>query len=162
MKSILFQTDWRLKDRPVDYLFNAKLSYVQIYRPYRKLWDHEHCTFCFAGIGSGSDELHSGYCTTDVDVSREDWICENCYQDFEQLFEWTVKTYPELYGCTLYHEIFYQTEAGKKFTRCVLCLTRISQDEDSLKYGYHLRESDIWICPFCSNAHKEKYQWSLH
>ncbi len=42
-----FENDWRIKDRPWDYLKNAELRYVQQYRPLNSPWDHEHCTFCF-------------------------------------------------------------------------------------------------------------------
>ena len=160
MDKSLFQTDWRLRNRLWEHLYKARLSYVHTFRVYRKSWNHEHCSFCFSSIGTQEDDLHSGYCTTDVEPSREEWICEKCYHDFHALFGWTVKNYPGLYGQILSHKMFDPQQEGKEFTRCVLCLTRISTDEDSLNTEYHLPGSDIWVCPACYCEYKTVYQWS--
>ncbi|WP_195282745.1 hypothetical protein [Harryflintia acetispora] len=52
--------------------------------------DHEHCDFCFAKIVEDSDkdngEFSEGYCTLDGNT----WICENCYNDFKNEFNWKV------------------------------------------------------------------------
>ncbi len=153
----LFQTDWRLKDRPWEYLYGARLSWVRTFRPYRSAWDHEHCSFCFSSISAQPEDLHSGYCTTDVEPSKEDWICEKCYQDFHALFGWTVKSYPALFEKELLFERFDLEQTGKEFTRCVLCLARMGAEEDSIGSGYRLPETDEWICPACYHENKEEH-----
>jgi hypothetical protein len=60
------------------------------YRKYLKnpSWDHDHCEFCWAKfmIEDYPDVLHEGYST--LDDYR--WICENCFQDFKEMFGWKV------------------------------------------------------------------------
>ena len=160
MDKSLFQTDWRLKDRPWDYIHNAKLSYVRTYRPYRKNWDHEHCAFCFTSIGTNPDEKHSGYCTTDREPNRQEWFCETCYRDFAALFSWTVKEYPELSGKKLSRQVFSPEKTGQEFTQCVLCLTRIAPDDGSTNEAYHLPGTDVWVCPDCHREHGHRYGWA--
>lgn len=160
MNKSLFQDDWRLKDRSRDHMHNARLSYVLTYRPYRKKWDHEHCTFCFTSIGPFPGEKHSGYCTSDKEPSRQEWICETCYRGFAALFSWTVKEYPELIGQKLSREVFSSSEAGQEFTQCVLCMTRIARDEESINKAYHLPGTDVWVCPDCHREYGHLYDWS--
>lgn len=155
-----FENDWRLKAIPWDYMYDVKLSYVRTYRPYRKKWDHEHCTFCFASIGPFPGEKHSGYCTSDKEPGRQEWICETCYRDFALLFGWTLKKYPELIGQKLARETFSPEETGQAFTQCVLCMTRIAQDEESTNEAYHLPGTDLWVCPDCYREHGHRYGWA--
>jgi hypothetical protein len=62
------------------------------YEPYRPGWDHEHCSFCWAkfvppGVESGDPKaLARGYVTQD-----DQWICDRCFADFRDEFEWTVR-----------------------------------------------------------------------
>lgn len=85
-----FENDWRIKDRPWDYLKNGELCYVQQYRPLNSPWDHEHYTFCFASIGENDEDLHSGYYTFGLEISKQEWICEKCFKDFVSLFKWKI------------------------------------------------------------------------
>ena len=39
-----------------------------------------------AKFGESKEMLHSGYCTID----KYRWICEQCFQDFKDQFEWQV------------------------------------------------------------------------
>ncbi len=86
-----FENDWRIIDRPWDYLKNAELVYVKEYHPTNDSWDHEHCTFCFASISENDEDLHSGYYTSEFEISKQEWICEKCFTDFAPLFSWKVK-----------------------------------------------------------------------
>lgn len=56
----------------------------------RKYNDHEHCDFCwhtFMEDCKGKDNCSTeGYCTLDEKI----WICEVCFQDFKENFNWTV------------------------------------------------------------------------
>ena len=82
--------DWRLTDQ-MDCLYKATL----IKAKFRKTGsnDHEHCEFCWEKFGEENGALHIGYCTCD----RYRWICEQCYNDFKELFNWELvdeKTLP--------------------------------------------------------------------
>ena len=60
------------------------------YRRYAKnaAWTHDHCEFCFATfmVEDHPDVLHEGYATED----NYRWICETCFDDFKDRFEWMV------------------------------------------------------------------------
>jgi hypothetical protein len=70
--------DWRLQSQ-INYLFQVKLKKSH-FKPTEK-WNHEHCSFCWETF----DTNHStGYCTLDAYY----WVCEPCYQDFKEMFQW--------------------------------------------------------------------------
>jgi len=83
--------DWRLmgQDR---YLQGATL----IFRKWtldRPDWDHDHCAFCTVHIGDhvfedDTDTQLEGWVTED----GMHWICNQCFEDFRQRFEWVVAT----------------------------------------------------------------------
>ena len=73
--------DWRLTDQ-MDYLYKAPLIKAKFRRAGSN--DHEHCEFCWEKFGEENGVLHIGYCTCD----RYRWICEQCYNDFKELFDW--------------------------------------------------------------------------
>ena len=73
--------DWRLTDQK-KYLIGKDLR-RKMFIPKRKVWDHEHCAFCWAKFPT---EYAEGYCTQDESV----WICPVCYRDFREEFQWTV------------------------------------------------------------------------
>lgn len=75
--------DWRINNQ-MDYMFRARLLHTTFAESSRG--DHEHCEFCWDKFGEGEGMLHSGYCT--LDGYR--WICERCFQDFRDQFEWKV------------------------------------------------------------------------
>lgn len=75
------EEDWRLTYQ-MDYLYRATLKKAVFKRT--AMNDHEHCEFCWDKFGEGEGMLKSGYCTLD----RYRWICETCFQDFQEQFEW--------------------------------------------------------------------------
>ena len=75
--------DWRLTNQ-IDYLFRKKIKRSSINDYPEK--DHEHCSFCWEKFGRGNNMLHEGYCTEDL----SDWICDDCFLDFKDMFEWDV------------------------------------------------------------------------
>ncbi|MCL2874261.1 MAG: hypothetical protein FWE29_04935 [Defluviitaleaceae bacterium] len=74
--------DWRLTNQ-MNYLFQKRLLHIN-YEAYRPGWSHDHCSFC-SDVINNSDE--KAYCTTD----KYHWICENCFGDFCEMFEWEVE-----------------------------------------------------------------------
>jgi len=81
-------TDWRLQGQE-RYLKGASLS-RQKYRKYRDGWEHDHCEFCGDTFSECSEDLNIGYTTAD----RYHWVCENCFLDFKDSFQWTVVEAP--------------------------------------------------------------------
>lgn len=77
------QDDWRLNNQ-MDYLYRSALKRAT-FQPNEKN-DHEHCEFCWEKFGLGADRLKPAYCTLD----EYRWICDECFEDFHELFEWTV------------------------------------------------------------------------
>jgi hypothetical protein len=95
--------DWRLRGQE-RFLQGAELVWKH-YRPWSATWEHDHCVFCFAkfmdpGFSDGHqhyvdanpDVLTAGYTTTARHRlgAEAQWICENCFVDFAERFEWTV------------------------------------------------------------------------
>jgi hypothetical protein len=74
------KNDWRLTNQE-NYLKNKELYH----RNYKKTgsFDHDHCSFCFTNFKSNEQV---GYCTTNY----YHWICEECYKDFKNSFNWRV------------------------------------------------------------------------
>ena len=77
--------DWRLQGQE-KYLQNAELA-LEKYKKYREDWDHDHCEFCSAKFSEDiPDTFNEGYTTLD----NYRWICENCFNDFKEKFNWKV------------------------------------------------------------------------
>jgi hypothetical protein len=82
------ESDWRLQGQE-RYLQGVALVRRRYHRPASNPnWDHDHCEFCMAKfmVEDVPDVLHEGYVTT----SKWHWICETCFQDFQQMFGWQV------------------------------------------------------------------------
>lgn len=76
--------DWRRLGQE-KYLTGVKLIF-QNYFLYSSEWDHDHCAFCGAKFSMNEGDLKRGYSTTD----SYHWICEECFQDFKDEFNWEV------------------------------------------------------------------------
>lgn len=78
---MLEKDDWRLlgQDR---FLKHSTLT-MKHWRQYSSNWDHDHCEFCIKTFMNRED---TGYCTLD----EYHWICEECFEDFRDMFEWNV------------------------------------------------------------------------
>ena len=79
--------DWRLSGQE-RYLQGAALIRKR-YRAKSAEWEHDHCAFCWAKF---PDEATEGYATTAEHPQGADyhWVCERCFDDFADLFEWRV------------------------------------------------------------------------
>lgn len=72
--------DWRLNGQKA-YLFRAILFKTPSYEL------HTHCDFCWAKFSTAPEDLQWGYATADL----VHWVCEDCYNDFKDEFEWKVE-----------------------------------------------------------------------
>lgn len=75
--------DWRITNQK-SYLKDKTLIHTEDILIMKS--DHEHCAFCFDKFGEYPDCLQKGYCTEDLYY----WICEECFEDFKEQFNWTV------------------------------------------------------------------------
>lgn len=73
--------DWRLTNQ-LKYLYKKKLKRCNVLQ-FPSI-DHEHCSFCWNKFGKHENMLKEGYCTEDTYY----WICEICFADFNEMFEW--------------------------------------------------------------------------
>ncbi len=74
--------DWRLTNQ-ADYLYEKELVF-ESYHPYKEGWEHDHCAFCGETIDVKSPKA---YATKD----RYHWICQECFEDFKEMFKWKVE-----------------------------------------------------------------------
>lgn len=74
--------DWRLNGQE-DILLKVKLSKKRFYSTG---FYHAHCEFCWAKFSPDEGCLKVGYCTSD----EAHWICEECFRDFKDMFQWEV------------------------------------------------------------------------
>ena len=86
--------DWRLSVGPVygneEKFRNIPLYYIP-FQPLSERWDHEHCVFCWDKFYLHPECLREGYCTRSQNAPDADWICPECYEDFKDMFGWTLK-----------------------------------------------------------------------
>jgi hypothetical protein len=80
------ENDWRLQGQEA-YLKGISLWWMK-YSPYSGTWEHDHCEFCGTKFmdEDNADVITHGYSTND----KYRWICETCFEDFHDLFNWTV------------------------------------------------------------------------
>ncbi len=84
LKKIPASDDWRRQGQE-NYLKN-KILIRRSYMPFREGWDHDHCEFCGDKFSLDESDLHQGYSTLD----GYHWVCENCFQDFRDEFNWKI------------------------------------------------------------------------
>lgn len=77
--------DWRRQGQ--EKFMKAQTLRWQQYIAYRPSWDHDHCEFCGTKLSNGEGDLHEGYVTQD----RYHWVCEKCFKDFREEFDWRVE-----------------------------------------------------------------------
>ena len=80
-----FENDWRNMGQ-IDYLYRKQLKFVAYLK---KFGDHEHCEFCSEKISYFSGILNMGYYS--VDTKYKYWICPKCYEDFKDIFQWSLE-----------------------------------------------------------------------
>ena len=76
-----FGNDWRINNQG-KYLYGKELE-CKAYEKVSETWDHDHCEFCWERIDSTT---HNAF--TD---GKGHWICEQCYEDFKEIFKWKNK-----------------------------------------------------------------------
>ena len=78
------QDDWRLL--PSHERLHGLTLVHQLWKPANPSNDHDHCEFCWEKFADYDGCLHDGYSTED----HESWICEVCFQNFKERFQWRV------------------------------------------------------------------------
>ena len=73
-----FHNDWRLTNQK-NYLYNKTLR-RKLYDQTIETWDHDHCVFCWTRIDAKSPSAYTD--------EEGHWICEECYEEFKEMFEW--------------------------------------------------------------------------
>ena len=88
--------DWRLTNQE-KYLKGVTLFWKQ-YAPINLTNDHDHCEFCAAKFAVGqSGTLAEGYSS----ANGYRWICKPCFEDFVDIFEWSVASTPSVDSMTV-------------------------------------------------------------
>ena len=82
-KLLTMNNDWRLTNQK-NYLSQKKLIKGK-FIPYKEGWEHDHCAFCSERI---DDKTTLAYSSED----RYHWICTECFEDFKEMFQWSVKS----------------------------------------------------------------------
>ncbi len=80
------KADWRFQGQD-KYLMHVQLMFSKFDGAER---NHDHCGFCSEKFSEDNDDLHEGYCT----LNKYHWICESCFNDFKEIFKWTVVDRP--------------------------------------------------------------------
>lgn len=87
--------DWRLGRDQEDYMKGKTIVFKKFKSKLSKdhphyVGDHYHCEFCwhrFMEDSTGIEDCSTeGYSTLD----GYQWICEECYNDFKDMFNWIV------------------------------------------------------------------------
>ena len=83
--------DWRL----LNYDSNLNNSIFE-FRKFETVGsnDHEHCVLCWKKITDlklqdEHDEM--GYCCYNLHTQQTNWICQDCFNEFQKVFGWLVK-----------------------------------------------------------------------
>ena len=94
VSNMIEKDDWRLVAGPVSGR-EEELKDIPLYcipfQPLSENWDHAHCVFCWAKFYLHEECLQEGYCTRPQNCRDADWICPKCYEDFKEMFGWTIK-----------------------------------------------------------------------
>jgi hypothetical protein len=90
--SALFCPDWRLQGQ--ERFLHGVTLLKKRYHKYRDGWEHDHCEFCGRKFSEAPGDMHIGYATTD----NYHWVCEDCFNDFSQVFDWKVSAGSEIKG----------------------------------------------------------------
>ena len=56
--------------------------------------DHEHCILCWKRITDikiDTEDDCEGYCCFNQNTQQENWICKDCFNEFQNHFGWKVK-----------------------------------------------------------------------
>ena len=77
------EKDWRIVNQEA-YLKGKHIVRCAFSEPASS--DHAHCAFCWEKFGKEEDMAQVGYRTVDGPW----WICERCFEDFKERFEWIV------------------------------------------------------------------------
>ena len=147
--------DWRTANGRCGYLRNAKLTYVPEYHKFTDSWEHEHCSFCYAVISEEENELHSAY-HDDSPPSRMDWICEECFADFKDTFNFTVDSHEILSHLTFEKSNVHDNNVPVSY--CEICTAKISDEPGCLSVFFHSDDENGETHILCEKCHGILFQ----
>jgi hypothetical protein len=85
--------DWRLQGQE-SYLQGLTLKF-QSWWTQSSTWDHDHCAFCWVHFGQ---EVFADDPNTQLegwaDEGAKHWICQSCFNDFHDRFDWKIEGDP--------------------------------------------------------------------
>lgn len=148
--------DWRLTGQE-QYMLFSKLVEIVPCEYISKLTDptsfHEHCEFCMEKIEESDMSRH--YYTT----NQYSWICEQCYNDFKEMFGFTLikehsndnlfKTFNSInerriYGGSAFIELqFCKMEEGTSIKK-IISVNNVTHWKDDSLYIY-MEDIDVFI-----------------
>ena len=151
-------SDWRL-DGQEEYLSKKKLVKIH-FRAYED-YDHDHCAFCWDKFSELDEDLHIGYSTLDGKYI----ICETCYNDFKDLFEWTIEWRLTDQGNYLYQKTLKKCDVVKdplmNSACCSFCKNKFGEFAGMLKEGYRTQNNSHCVCEKCYQDFKEMFEWKV-
>jgi rubrerythrin len=79
--------DWRVNNQ--ERYLKGKAFVKKRYTAASPIWDHDHCAFCWTKLTENEEPgtIQEGYATED----NKDWVCPQCFADFQAEFEWTIR-----------------------------------------------------------------------
>lgn len=80
-----WREDWRIMGQE-GYLKDKKLQHRKFSQAMRTK-DNDQCDFCYSFL----DRNHQGASYAYFEPITRSWICERCYQDFKEHFNWMVE-----------------------------------------------------------------------
>lgn len=80
---------------------------------------------------------------------NEDWK--------KEFIEWNLRKLPVLGGKRIVWQKYPLSTS--EHGHCEFCWDKFYIDEDNLKEGWHIEDSNVWICDNCYEMFKEYFEW---
>lgn len=80
-----WRDDWRIMGQE-SYLKGKTLQHRKFQNGLRHDEHQDQCDFCYSGLNEDPENLTRAYYSAEEEV----WICEECFNDFREHFDWTV------------------------------------------------------------------------
>ena len=154
--------DWRLNGQE-RYLFGKTLLKVSFFE--NGDMDHIHCDFCWATFSESEKHYHNGYATFD----GYHIICEECFQDFKDRFQWKVdERIVDFEDYIQKRERFFQKEFSiyglakeEDVQKCGICGVSCKEKESQGKIWLQPVNGKDWLCQTCAEDFSAVFEITL-